>query len=189
MSVARPAFVTRYVVGIVPAVALLLVAAADRIDLRLPRARGAAAALLVVTLAAGQVQYHLDDEDGWQAATEAVAAGAGDGDTLLFAGEPTRPPFEAAWREIADPPALVVAGNPRPLGRVLRFEDDALDDDGRWAAARAADRLWVVGNPTTGDRFTIGDFTEGDGGRPATHRETGRWIDPSGLTVVLLVPR
>lgn len=187
LSLARPSFVTRYVAGVAPALALLLVVALDAVAWRDVRLRTIGAVALVGVLVAGQVRYHQDDRrDDWRRAAEVVADGARDGDDLLLATTVTRLPFEAAWRAVAEPPALDVVGSPRPLGRVQRFEDDTPDDAGRWAAAATAGRLWVVGNPSTGDRFTLDDLTEGPG---ATHHEVDRWVvDPNGLTVVLLEP-
>lgn len=194
LSLARPSLVPRYAVGCVPGLALLMAAAVERAGVarvRVPAVRAVVAVAVVVALAAGHVYLHSRPLDGWTVAARRIAAEARPGDTLLLSREPTtRPPFEAAWRAV-DPvhaPDLIPAD--RPLGRVLRFEPDETDGDERWNQARAAGRLWLVADATRDELDRLPSLTEdGVAGRPASHREVGRWRAPrSTIYVVLLEP-
>jgi hypothetical protein len=195
LSLVRPSLVPRYAVGCGPGLALLMAAGIERAGRdrgwRAPAARTVAAVVVAVALAAGHVHLHSRPLDGWTVAARRIAAEAEPGDTVLLSREPTtRPPFEAAWRDV-DPvvePVLVPAD--RPLGEVLRFEPDATDGTERWNQARAAGRVWVVADATRQELDRLPSLTvDGTAGRPATHREVGRWRAPgSTIDVVLLAP-
>jgi hypothetical protein len=198
LSLVRPSLVPRYAVGCVPGLALLMAAAVQRLGrVRAPSTRSApivraaAVVALVAALGAGHVYFHTRPLDGWTVAARRIAAGFEPGDTLFISREPTtRPPFEAAWRDVEPvvPPVLIPAD--RPLGEVLRFEPDDTDATERWNQARAARRLWIVADTTRDELDRLGELTvEGEAGRPASHREVARWRAPrSTIVVVLLVP-
>ncbi len=194
VSLARPSLVPRYAVGCVPGVALLMAAAVERTGrsrFPAPAARAVAAVVVAVALAAGHIHLHTRPLDGWTVAARRIAAEARPGDTILLSREPTtRPPFEAAWRDVdpvADPVQLPAA---RPLGEVLRFEPDDTDGTERWNQARAAGRIWVVADAVRQELDRLSSLTvDGVAGRPASHREVARWRAPrSSIYVVLLEP-
>ncbi|HEX7133991.1 MAG TPA: glycosyltransferase family 39 protein [Iamia sp.] len=194
LSLARPSLVPRYAVGCVPGLALLMAAAverAGRVRGRAPALRTVAAVVLALALAAGHVYLHTRPVDGWTVAARRIAAEAQPGDTILLSREPTtRPPFEAAWRDV-DPvndPVLIPAD--RPLGEVLRFEPDDTDATERWNQARAAGRIWVVADGVRRELDRLEELTvDGVAGRPASHREVARWrARRSTIYVVLLEP-
>lgn len=195
VSLVRPSLVPRYAVGCVPGLALLMAAAVERVGRpRWPaaaRGRAVAALAVVVALAAGHVWLHTRPVDGWTVAARRIAAEARPGDTVLLGRETTtRPPFEAAWRDV-DPVAPVrLVPSDRPLGEVLRFEPDETDTTVRWNEARAAGRLWVVADEVRLELDRLPSLTEdGTAGRPASHREVARWRAPrSSIWVVLLEP-
>jgi hypothetical protein len=198
LSLARPSLVPRYAVGCVPGIALLMGSVVERLGRvrvptgrRAPIVRAVAALALVAALGAGHVYHHTRPLDGWTVAARRVAAGLEPGDTIFVSREPTtRPPFEAAWRDVdpAAPPVLIPAD--RPLGEVLRFEPDDTDATERWNQARAAGRLWIVADGTRDELDRLPELTlDGEAGRPASHREVARWRAPrSTIVVVLLVP-
>jgi mannosyltransferase len=194
LSVARPSLVPRYVVGSVSGLALLMAAALARAvgaRPRWPAARMVAAAAVVVALAAGQVALHDRPLDGWTVAARRVAAGLRPGDTILLSREyTTRPPFEAAWRDVdpAAPPRLLPSD--RPLGQVRRFEPDETPGTVRWDEARQAGRIWLVADAHRLELDRLPHLVvDGIAGRPATHREVARWRAPrSTIVVVLLEP-
>ncbi|HMJ74820.1 MAG TPA: hypothetical protein VK507_02555, partial [Iamia sp.] len=195
LSLARPSLVPRYAVGSVPGLALLMAVAIERPGrVRRPAApvlRAVAVGAVAVALVAGHAYLHTRPLDGWTVAARRVAAGLEPGDTILISREATsRPPFEAAWRSVepAADPLLVPAD--RPLGEVLRFEPDETPGTVRWNEARAAGRLWVVGDPSRLELDRLPSLTvDGTAGRPASHREIARWRAPgSTIVVVLLEP-
>ncbi|HEV7720105.1 MAG TPA: glycosyltransferase family 39 protein [Iamia sp.] len=195
LSLARPSLVPRYAVGCVPGLALLMAVAVERLGRArgsaAPALRAAAAVAVAVALVAGHAYLHTRPVDGWTVAARRVAAGLEPGDTILLSRESTsRPPFEAAWRSVepAADPRLVPAD--RPLGEVLRFEPDETPGTERWNQARAAGRLWVVGDPSRLELDRLPSLTvDGTAGRPASHREVARWRAPrSTIVVVLLEP-
>lgn len=200
LSVVRPSFVPRYLVGSVPGVALLLVAAVDGLLPRPPRAlrdrsvRVVALSLVALPLTIGHLGVHQRSDTGWSDAATVVAEGLRTGDTVLLARTPTtRPPFEAAWRDVDPTTTARLVPSDRPLGQVRRFEPVDVGGTVRWNEARAADRLWVVGDVERGELDRLPSLTvDGVAGRPASHREVGRWILPGAratVVVVLLVPR
>ncbi|QYG94898.1 hypothetical protein HC251_22340 [Iamia sp. SCSIO 61187] len=194
LSVVRPSLVPRYVVGSVAGLALLMAAALARTVGARPRwsaARVVGAAAVVVALAAGQVALHDRPLDGWTVAARRVAAGLRPGDTILLSREyTTRPPFEAAWRDVdpAAPPQLLPSD--RPLGPVRRFEPDETPGTVRWNEARRAGRIWLVADAHRLELDRLPHLVvDGVAGRPATHREVARWRAPrSAIVVVLLEP-
>ena len=194
VSLARPALMPRYAVGCVPGVGLLMAAAVERtfrtrVDGRAVR--------LVVTLAvvaglgAGHVSLHTRPLDGWTVATRRVAAGLRPGDTILLPREESsRPPFEAAWRDVDPVAEPVLLPSDRPLGEVLRFEPDTTELAVRWDEARSAGRLWILADANRRDFNLVTLLTHTDAqGRPPTHREVGRWRAlRSPIYVLLLEP-
>ncbi len=191
VSLLRPSFIPRYAVGSAPGVALLMVIAVRQFGRWRSAAGYGLLALIVVALLVGRIEVERAPEDGWTMAATVVADGARPGDTLLLAVEPTtRPAFEAAWRDVdrPDEPVALVAAD-RPLGRVLRFEPDQTPSDVRWAEARGADRLWVVGDERRLELDRLRWLVDGWAGRPPSHREVDRWeTDEPGVVVVLLEP-
>lgn len=190
LSVARPSYVPRYIVGCVPGLALLMWLPIARLA-AWKRIGGAVLALAVgATLTYGLVDLQTRPLDGWRLAAQRVAADIQPGDTILLSREETtRPPFEAAWRDV-DPaaPARLLPSD-RPLGEVLRFEPDETDNTVRWNEARGAGRLWVVGDRQRLELDRLPSLVEGSADRPPSHREVGRWSDHYGdITVVLLEP-
>jgi mannosyltransferase len=194
VSLVRPSLVPRYAVGCVPGLALLMAAGVERAGrsrVRAPAGRALVALAVVVALAAGHVDLHARPLDGWTVAARRIAAEARPGDTLLLSRESTtRPPFEAAWRDV-DPvaePVLIPAD--RPLGEVLRFEPDATSGTERWNQARSAGRIWLVADTARQELDRLPSLTvDGTAGRPASHREVARWRAPgSTIDVVLLAP-
>ncbi|HMJ79006.1 MAG TPA: hypothetical protein VK507_23675 [Iamia sp.] len=190
LSVARPSLVPRYVLGSIPGIALLLIAGVDALAERRPSWRTPVVVGLVVLMAAGHLHTHRAADDAWSGATETVAEGAREGDEVLFGAVATRPVFEAAWRAVEDAPALPVVGSPRPLGRVLRFDDGTAEDRDRWLAARDLDRVWLVADVGRGEAPLLDLLLEDAPGRPASHVIAERWeAAPGGITVLLLERR
>ena len=174
LSVARPSFDHRYLIGIVPGVALLLARGTLVVDGRLVRRTapvGLAALAALALLVPGQVELHGDGYDDWDDAAALVADGARPGDGLVFARDFHRTPFEAAWRDAPAPAATPdLPGFDRPLGTVRRHDEPrppaAVD-----AAVAELDRLWLVvasepglgtdlvddtlGRDPLADRFTV----------------------------------
>lgn len=190
VSVVRPSLVARYVVGAAPGLALLLVVGIDAVVRARPRARAALVVVMVLALLVGRVDRHAATVGDWRMAASVVAEHARPGDTLLLANQgTTRPPFEAAWREVTPPAPVALVPSDRPLGEVLRFEPREVTTTERWAEARTAGRLWVVGTEERRELDRLPHLTEGWGSRPPTHREVERWVDERGeVTVVLLEP-
>lgn len=188
LSVPRPSFIARYAVGCVPGIALLMVVAVDRLGERRPSARAVTGGAVAVLLLAGIVDLQTRPVDGWRLAAARVAADVRPGDTVLLSREATtRPPFEAAWRDVAPAAPAVLLPSDRPLGEVLRFEPDETDNTVRWNEARSVTgRLWVVGDVRRLELDRLPSLTDGS---PAPFREVGRWSDDvGGITVVLLEP-
>lgn len=182
LSVVRPSLVPRYLIGSTPGLALLMATGLDRIPR--PDVRRLAIAGLVAILATGHVDVHSPTDDGWTRATTVVAAEARPGDGLLLVADEDRPPFEAEWRDRADRPKVALVGSDRPLGTVLRFEDDDLTRAARDDRAAATDRIWVVGDTV------FGTFDEVVADLGATHREVERWaVEDVPVQVVLLERR
>lgn len=190
LSVVRPSFIPRYAVGSAPGIALLVVVALRAAGRRHRVLGGAAFVAVVAVLLVGRVDAGRASEDGWRMAARVVADRAEPGDTVLLGTEPTtRPAFEAAWRDVDPGAPVALVPSDRPLGRVRRFEPDATPTDDRWAEARAADRLWVVGDRRRLELDRLPWLVDGWAGRPATHREVARWDGPdAGVVVVLLEP-
>jgi len=182
LSVVRPSLVPRYLIGSTPGLALLMATGIERIAR--PDLRRLAVAGLVAVLATGHVDVHSPTDDGWTRATTVVASEARPGDGLLLVAEEDRPPFEAEWRDRPAPPELVLVGSDRPLGTVLRFEDDDLGAAGRRDRAAVTERIWVVGDSVFGTfDDTITDLL-------GTHREVERWaVRDVPVEVVLLERR
>jgi len=189
LSTVRPSMIARYAVGAAPGLALLLVVAIDAVARDRRAVRVALVGALVPALVVGRIDRHEARVADWRMAAAVVAEHAEPGDTLLLARDTTtRPPFEAAWREVDAEPVALVAPD-RPLGAVLRIEPREIPNDERWRAARGADRLWIVGSVRDRELDRLPHVTEGWGPPPATHPGGGRWIDDAGdVTVVLLEP-
>ncbi|HXH57369.1 hypothetical protein [Iamia sp.] len=187
LSIVRPSLVPRYLIGSTPGVALLLALACRRLDdargrVRLPLAAALTGAVLLV----GQIGIHGPAGDDWRAAARTVAARAEPGDRILLAESEVRPAFEAAWREVDDPPALPLVNSPRPLGEVLRIEP-LLADEESWIQARDIERVWLVDEERAPERVQALDFlTDPATGEP-THRLAGTWNADTGVTAHLLV--
>lgn len=146
---------------------------------------------VVVALAAGQVALHDRPLDGWTVAARRVAAGLRPGDTILLSREyTTRPPFEAAWRDVEPAAPAQLLPSDRPLGPVRRLEPDETPGTVRWNEARGAGRIWLVADAHRHELDRLPHLVgEGVAGRPATHREVARWRAPgSTIVVVLLEP-
>jgi mannosyltransferase len=174
LSLVRPSLLDRYLIGIVPAVALLLAGATVALDGRLGgRARivGPAAVAVAALLVVGQVDVHQRTGDDWRAAAEVVAADARTGDALVFPRRYHRTPFEAGWQEVSDPAAAPDPLDvPRPLGTVRRH-DEPVPVEAVETALADRDRVWVVtasepgqdddalaallDRPTVRDRFEV----------------------------------
>lgn len=153
VSVVRPYLVPRYLLGSLPAVALLVGVAVDAAwstsTPSAPSGRGrrvgalALAAVVVVALVAGQVALHRRTGDDWAAAARTVATGARPGDAIVFSSAPIRIPFEAAWQDV-DPAAVPTAvWADRALGEVRRFDDQTTPEVLEGDLAEV-DRLWLV---------------------------------------------
>jgi len=187
LSVVRPSLVPRYLIGSTPGLALLMATGLDRITR--PDLRRLAIVGLVAILATGHLDVHAPAVDGWERATTVVADEARPGDGLLLVGEADRPPFEAEWRD-RDNPDLALVGSDRPLGTVLRFEDDDLSPAARRTRAASTDRIWVVGDTVFGTFDTTVDaLVDGTPGSPATHREVARWAEDGVAVEVVLLER
>lgn len=143
LSVVRPSFDHRYLIGIIPGVALLLARGTLAVDGRLPRRAapvGVAALVAVALLVPGQVEVHTDGYDDWHAAAALVADGAEPGDGVIFAQAFHRTPFEAAWRDVPHPGVTPdLPGFDRPLGTVRRHDEPRTEVD-----LAGHDRLWLV---------------------------------------------
>lgn len=156
LSTVRPAFVDRYVVAITPAVALLVgwgtIRTVDWILTRTGVSRvGSTAALVGITLVlvagwstVGQRNLSARDRADWSAAATLVAQQARAGDGILFYGDGSRTPFEAAWQRVPHPVTPVVIDARRPLGRPMRTYDPLPLDDGAHRRVRRYERVWVV---------------------------------------------
>ncbi len=190
LSLVRPAFIPRYGVGSALGVALLMAVAIARVAAWRRAAGAVLAVAVVVGLVGGIVELQTGPADGWRLAVERVATEARSGDVVLLSREATtRPPFEAAWRDVDPAAAVALLPSDRPLGRVLRFEPDVTPNDVRWNEARSVDRLWVVGDARRLELDRLPSLIGRSGTRPPTHREVGRWTDSvDGVTVVLLEP-
>lgn len=190
LSAVRPSFVPRYAVGAAPGLAVLLAVAVARVTAWRRVAGAVLAAAVLAALVGGIVDLQTRPLDGWRLAARRVAADARPGDTVLLSREATtRPPFEAAWRDVDPAAEVLLLPSDRPLGRVLRFEPDETDNDVRWNEARSAERLWVVGDTRRLELDRLPSLVDGSAGRPPSHREVGRWTDSvGGVTVVLLEP-
>ncbi len=153
VSVVRPYLVPRYLLGSLPAVALLVGVAVDAVWSSSAREGrpavgwrvGAAALTVVVVLAlvSGQVALHRRSGDDWAAAARTVAADARPGDAIVFSSAPIRIPFEAAWQDVEPAAVPTAVWADRPLGEVRRFDDqtspEVLEED-----LTGVDRLWLV---------------------------------------------
>jgi hypothetical protein len=174
LSVVRPSFDHRYLIGIIPGVALLVARGTLAVDGRLTRRSapvGVAAVAALALLVPGQVEVHTEGYDDWHAAAALVASGAEPGDGVVFARDFHRTPFEAAWRDVPHPgPTPDLPGFDRPLGTVRRH-DEPRPDAAVDAAIARHDRLWLVlssepglesdladsalGRDAVADRFTV----------------------------------
>lgn len=181
--VGRPTLVPRYVAASAIGVAVLWAVAIRRLDRSSSFAAPVVGLVVVALLAIGQVRLHGSTGDDWRAAADAVAARAEPGDVVLLPDDELRPPFEAAWQEVEEPPAVSVLGSPRPLGPVRRFDEDIPDED-LTVAARAHSRVWVVAESREGRRReVIDELTGADGG----YRVAGTWAEAGGVPATLLV--
>lgn len=182
VSLVRPTFVPRYAMASAGGIALLLAVAATTLDGRRPGRPPLVALAVVAVLAAGQVDLHAAAGDDWRSAAHTVAHRARPGDALLLAESEVRPPFEAAWAEGHDRPALALVNGPRPLGEVRRV-DRHLDDADAVERARSRDRVWLVGETRATSRARALDVLT-----TSSHALESTW-EEDGLTVHLLVAR
>jgi mannosyltransferase len=187
LSVVRPSLVPRYVTASALPVALLLALGTDAVGRTRPTLRLPVAGAVVAMLALGHVDIHRQPTSAVVPVVEDVAADVRPGDTVLFAGDETRPSFEALWRDVDPAATPEPAPGARPLGRVQRFEAVDPSDPERWAEARGADRIWLVGDVGRDD--LDGAVAALTGGGDPSHRIVER-REPAGsaLAVVLLEP-
>jgi hypothetical protein len=158
-----PVYNPRYLAPVAPGVALLvataLLAAGDAVRARAGGATRVVPVLVTVAVASLLALSLADrspviDED-WRGAAAHVAAEAATGDGIVFANlepaEPVqqRPPFEAAWREVATDATPIAISPPRPLAEVRRV-DRPVALDRLAAATDGVDRVWVVENQGSG---------------------------------------
>lgn len=150
----EPRFNPRYLAPSLPGLALLLGGGAllldDALAARLRRGSSRVAPPRYVTLVIvaftlvtliGDPPFVRED---WRGAARLVGAEARPVDGLVFVpGDLSRPPFEAAWREVPHGFGPTPISPARPLGRVLRSDDDLARTDVAMAAEGCA-RLWVV---------------------------------------------
>jgi mannosyltransferase len=114
-----------------------------------PARNVAIAAALVVLLAFSLVHIPRRPVEGWREAAHLVAHQARPTDAILFGGGEadnpmeTRPPFEAAWREVAHPVVPIGLSPRRRLGDVQRVDHYLSPARAREASLRY-DRVWVV---------------------------------------------
>jgi hypothetical protein len=153
VSVVRPSFLDRYVAPATPMMAVALgcgvLAAADGAA-RLLRRTGhpafvaMAVGCVLVLLAASQPAVDHGTYEDWHGATRLVAAQARPGDGLILYSSLDRPPFEAAWGEMAKRPDVPVINTFRPkLGQVQRWDTYLGTADVQKQLA-GHDRVWVV---------------------------------------------
>ncbi len=151
----EPRFNPRYLAPSVPGLVLLLGSGALALDDRLARRRVARAAsgaspvpiALAMLVAMWVLTYATAPpfiREDWRGAARFVAVNARPGDGIVFEpADVSRPPFEAAWREVPHRHVPQAVSPRRPLGRVLRTDDD-LSLQAIGTAADACTRLWVV---------------------------------------------
>jgi mannosyltransferase len=185
LSLVRPSLLDRYLIAVVPAVALLLALATVALDGRPARSGGPVrivgptAAVVAALLVVGQVDVHQRTGEDWRSAAEVVAADAETGDALVFPRRYHRTPFEAGWQEAGAPAAAPEPLDvPRPLGTVRRH-DEPLPVEAVDAALADRDRVWVVvarepgqpddalaellARPAVADRFAVSRRVAGGG--------------------------
>jgi hypothetical protein len=120
LSAVRPYGIARYVLGSLPAVALLVGAGLDRLR---PRwAPLVATAVVVALLLVPHEKVTEGGREDWPALVDRLATGAADGDRLV-APDKYRPPIDHYW-PATGAPDLVPAAPTDPLGEVQRFYDD-----------------------------------------------------------------
>lgn len=191
LSVVRPSFDDRYLMGIAPAMALLLAGGTRALAAQGRTARRMSAGALLITvgllLVPGQVEVHRDESDNWRGAALAVSATAQPGDGLVFVMTDHRVPFEAAWREVGQPPRdLDLVGFSRPLGQVQRF--DELRDPAAVSAIAGYHRLWVVSAAEPGfDGDMLEEFLRRD--EVHDHFTLTQEVRPGGTVRVTLLER
>lgn len=148
ISIVRPSLLARYVIFVVPPIALLLARATvtldERVTRRPARLLGPGLVMVALLLVPGQLDVHQRSGDDWRAAAEVVADRAEPGDALLFPQTYHRTPFEAGWQEVAGPaPAPQPIDTSRPLGTVRRHDWPRPPEEVE-AALLVAERVWVV---------------------------------------------
>lgn len=159
ISVASPTFNPRYVLPVIPGIALALgtvgVAADDRIRrrakgasrLRLPVWSGSIA--LVVLALVTLVTASYPEKQDWRGAVTVVASQARATDGIVFADrwnvspELTRPAFEATWAERSRATTPIAVSPARPLGRALPF-DVPLTPPVIFERMAPHPRVWIV---------------------------------------------
>jgi len=123
LSAVRPYGIARYVLGSLPAVALLVGAGLDRLRPRWAPLVGAA--VVVAVLLAPHEQVTEGGREDWPALVERLTTEAADGDRLV-APDKYRPPIDYYWPD-AGAPDLVPAAPNDPIGEVQRFYDDEVE--------------------------------------------------------------
>lgn len=156
LSAVRPYGIARYVLGSLPAVALLVGAGLDRLR---PRwAPLAATAVVVALLLVPHEKVTEGGREDWPALVDRLATEAADGDRLV-APDKYRPPIDHHW-PATGAPDLVPAAPTDPLGEVQRFYDDevpALTGELRerlLAVAGAPGAVWYVDRGPAGRERT-----------------------------------
>jgi len=184
LSVVRPYLLARYVIGSLPAVAMLLVLSLRTLGDR-TTARAALGVVLVVAVVAGRISLHDEPYDDWAGVAQAVAADARHDDLIAFPTQTIRPAFDFAWSEIDAETAPRAISPVGPLGTVHRmypYHDDPQVP--ALLAEEAPPRIWVVGDETVGRGDTMTPFL--DDVRLGDYEVTLRQNFDGGLAVVLL---
>ena len=150
LSTQRPYAEPRYVLGSLPAVALLIGGALARVQ---PRVVGVVAgAVLVAALLGDHAHVTSGGQEDWPGLVAHLAANAHDGDRLLVP-EKYRPPVDYWWvaDDDAPRPDLLPLSPVDPLGEVRRFYDTATPRAmGERMIADTSTTVWYV------DRSDIG---------------------------------
>jgi mannosyltransferase len=156
LSALRPYLIPRYVIGSVPAMAILVGLALT--SPALPWRRLACTAAVAVTLVAGQVSLFHDRGADWGGAAAYLTARAEAGDHLVVPTSPLRAPLDYAWEDSGPPPLLPIA--PRDeLGPARRLYSSVPND--RLATEMldsGSERVWIVdqeGNGLTSIRAAL----------------------------------
>jgi mannosyltransferase len=147
MSLSVPAFLPRYMVSTLAALAILTGAGLSSFRARALLAVGT---LLIVVLSVQSVaDNHRDrSHEDWKSAAGHVAQHAEDGDAILFYNLLGQLPFEFYYRKVPGRAEALTSVFPRPFGSGFWIHTDVSQPDPTGAAiaevARTHRRLWVV---------------------------------------------